>query len=85
MRRLLLAPTVRALSRLFVVLTATLILAGLLFTSSALAASGDFTITGRGYAHGEGMSQWGAWAAAREGVKYDAILAFYYPGTKLTQ
>jgi stage II sporulation protein D len=43
-----------------------------------------FIISGRGYGHGEGMSQWGAWQAAREGVKYDAILAFYYPGSTLT-
>ena len=48
-----------------------------------MAAPGDVTITGRGFGHGEGMSQWGAWEAAREGVKYDAILAFYYPGTTL--
>jgi stage II sporulation protein D len=69
--------------RLFVVLAATGILAALIFTSTAVAAPGDFTITGRGYGHGEGMSQWGAWEAAREGVKYDAILSFYYPGTTL--
>ena len=57
----------------------------LVFTSTAWAATGDFTITGRGYGHGVGMSQWGAWAAARDGVTYDAILAFYYPGTTLTR
>jgi SpoIID/LytB domain protein len=72
------------LAGLIVVLVAAGILAALIFTSTALAASGDFTISGLGYGHGEGMSQWGAWEAAREGVKYDAILAFYYPGTTLT-
>ena len=66
-------------------LAAAVILSTLVFASPAWAASGDFTITGRGYAHGEGMSQWGAWAAARQGVTYDDILAFYYPGTTLTQ
>jgi SpoIID/LytB domain protein len=30
------------------------------------------------------MSQWGAWQAAKEGVAFDKILAFYYPGTELT-
>jgi SpoIID/LytB domain protein len=61
------------------------VLAGVLFASSVWAAPGGFVISGRGYGHGEGLSQWGAWEAAREGVKYDAILAFYYPGTTLTQ
>ncbi len=31
-----------------------------------------------------GMSQWGAWYAARHGVSHKKILAFYYPGTALT-
>jgi stage II sporulation protein D len=31
------------------------------------------------------MSQWGAWQAAREGVTFDKILAFYYPGSTLEQ
>ena len=72
--------------RLLLVLLATAsVLAILVFTSTAWAAPGDFVISGRGYGHGEGMSQWGAWEAAREGVKYDTILAFYYPGTTLSQ
>lgn len=33
--------------------------------------------------HGVGMSQDGAISAANKGVKYDKILAFYYPGTEL--
>ena len=80
MKKLLLAP-----ARLLVVITTALVLATLLFAPTASAASGDFTITGRGYGHGVGMSQWGAWAAARQGVTDDAILAFYYPGTTLGQ
>jgi SpoIID/LytB domain protein len=48
------------------------------------AATGDFVFTGRGWGHGVGMSQWGAWQAAKEGVTFDKILAFYYPGTTLT-
>jgi SpoIID/LytB domain protein len=51
----------------------------------AHAADGDFVFTGRGWGHGVGMSQWGAWQAAKEGVSYDRILAFYYPGTTLQQ
>lgn len=37
------------------------------------------------YGHGVGMSQYGAMYAAREGVGYKEILAFYYPGTQLVE
>ena len=41
------------------------------------------TITTVGWGHGRGMSQYGAWGAAKQGLTYDKILAFYYPGTTL--
>jgi SpoIID/LytB domain protein len=41
-----------------------------------------FVITGRGWGHGVGMAQWGAYGYAKHGVTYDRILAHYYPGTK---
>ncbi|EMI12759.1 SpoIID/LytB domain-containing protein [Bacillus altitudinis] len=44
----------------------------------------DFTISGKGYGHGIGMSQYGAKARAESGSSYSSILSFYYPGTKLT-
>jgi stage II sporulation protein D len=40
-----------------------------------------FTILGRGFGHGYGMSQWGAQHAAALGVPYEQILDFYYPST----
>ncbi len=40
-------------------------------------------IRGRGYGHGVGLSQWGAYALAKEGKSYRDILAFYYPQTRL--
>ena len=40
-------------------------------------------IRGRGFGHGIGMSQWGAYALARRGLAYNAILSHYYPGTQL--
>ena len=55
---------------------------GAVFAPEAQAAS-SFTFVGRGNGHGVGMSQWGAWQAAREGNTYDQILAFYYPNTVL--
>ena len=42
------------------------------------------TVQYRGNGHGHGMSQYGARGAARAGLGYAKILAFYYPGTTLT-
>ena len=43
------------------------------------------TIRGDGSGHGRGMSQYGAYSAARQGVKYRAILQTYYPKTRWKQ
>jgi stage II sporulation protein D len=40
-----------------------------------------FVLTGGGYGHGVGMSQYGAFAQATAGRTYTDILGFYYPGT----
>jgi stage II sporulation protein D len=50
----------------------------------ALRAANALVITGHGFGHGVGLSQWGAEQRARAGQPYDRILAFYYPGTVLT-
>jgi stage II sporulation protein D len=42
-----------------------------------------FVITGRGWGHGVGLAQWGAYGYAKHGFTYDKILAHYYRGTKL--
>ena len=42
-------------------------------------------VTGKGWGHGVGMSQWGAYGYARHGWSYQRILAHYYPGTTLGQ
>ncbi len=47
-------------------------------------ASATLEVTGNGWGHGHGMSQWGAQGAALEGLSYPQILAFYYPGTTLS-
>ena len=41
----------------------------------------SFTVAGRGYGHGIGMSQYGAKVAAERGSAWTKILAYYYPGT----
>ncbi len=50
----------------------------------AVPASGVFTITGHGWGHGHGMSQWGAEGAASLGVPASTIMSTYYPGTQAT-
>lgn len=48
-------------------------------------ANGSVPVTGKGYGHGHGMSQYGARGAARQGLTHQQILAFYYPGTTLSK
>ena len=42
-------------------------------------------ISGRGWGHGVGMAQWGAYGYAQQGYSYDEILAHYYKGTTIGQ
>ena len=42
-----------------------------------------FSVSGRGWGHGVGMSQWGAQGFAQRGTGYAGILAHYYRGTQL--
>ncbi|MDD9205417.1 SpoIID/LytB domain-containing protein, partial [Georgenia sp. 10Sc9-8] len=46
-------------------------------------SSGSWEVEGRGWGHGIGMSQWGAKAAAEQGLDHREILSFYYPGTEV--
>ncbi|MDO9484578.1 MAG: SpoIID/LytB domain-containing protein [Actinomycetota bacterium] len=41
----------------------------------------SFSLTGSGYGHGVGLSQWGAYGMAKEGFDASSIVAHYYPGT----
>lgn len=43
------------------------------------------TLRGAGYGHGIGMSQYGAYEAAKQGLNHAQILKFYYPGTTITE
>ena len=53
----------------------------------AAPASGatKLVVTGHGWGHGVGMSQWGARGFSSHGWSYERILAHYYPGTRLAQ
>ncbi len=47
--------------------------------------SNEYVLYGGGYGHGIGMSQYGAHGMAEQGMDYEHILQFYFPGTKLNQ
>jgi stage II sporulation protein D len=53
----------------------------------AAPASGatKLVVTGHGWGHGVGMSQWGAYGFARHGWSYERILSHYYQGTQLSE
>lgn len=43
----------------------------------------ELVVEGRGFGHGVGMSQWGAYAMALQGRSYEQILRHYYRGVDL--
>jgi stage II sporulation protein D len=45
----------------------------------------SYTFTGRGWGHGVGMCQYGAYGLAKMGVKYDDIIKHYYTGVDVTK
>lgn len=45
----------------------------------------SFIFTGRGWGHGVGMCQVGAYGLARQGLRFDEILKTYYTGIELTK
>jgi stage II sporulation protein D len=74
----------------------TVLLAALVLTGSNASAGGradpptvqgrpTFFISGHGWGHGLGLSQYGAYGYALHGWKYDRILLHYYTGTTIGQ
>ena len=47
----------------------------------AVTGAATITLTGHGYGHGHGLSQYGAEGAAQQGLTWQQISEFYYPGT----
>ncbi len=62
------------------VLVATLALLATAGPAAAYSSQYAFTITGHGWGHGIGLSQWGAYGYAKHGWDYKAILKHYYTG-----
>jgi stage II sporulation protein D len=50
---------------------------------TTLTSPSAVVVTGHGWGHGLGLSQWGAYGYAKHGWTYDRILAHYYTGTTL--
>jgi SpoIID/LytB domain protein len=70
---------VRARLGVLVVLASAVVGAG----AASARAGTALIVTGHGWGHGVGMSQWGAYGYALHGWKYQRILFHYYPGTKI--
>ena len=49
----------------------------------APAGAATFLVTGHGWGHGVGLSQYGAYGYAQKGVFYENIVLHYFPGTEL--
>jgi stage II sporulation protein D len=45
----------------------------------------NLLVKGRGFGHGLGLSQWGAYYLAKQGINYHQILAHYYQTANLSQ
>lgn len=45
----------------------------------------NLRVRGRGFGHGLGLSQWGAYYLAKQGVNYHQILVHYYQNASLTR
>jgi len=50
---------------------------------SAPVGAATFLVTGHGWGHGVGLSQYGAYGYAQKGFLYDNIVLHYFPGTEL--
>jgi stage II sporulation protein D len=58
------------------------VVSGLAGVAPAAAAT-ELVVTGKGWGHGVGMSQWGAYGYAQHGWSWKRILAHYYSGTQV--
>jgi len=88
------ASLVRVLAGLSSMLRRTLALASILLLGTGPAApargtepvatgTATFVVTGHGWGHGVGFSQYGAYGYAQKGVGYAKIVLHYFPGTEL--
>ncbi len=53
--------------------------------AQAAAGAATFVVTGHGWGHGVGLSQYGAYGYAQKGLGYEKIVLHYFPSTELGQ
>jgi stage II sporulation protein D len=68
---------------ILVVAVASTASAGARTTRRTAGANATFLVSGHGWGHGVGMSQYGAYGYAQHGYTHPKILAHYFPGTQL--
>src|SRR5436309_10053024 len=51
--------------------------------AKAAAGAATFVVTGHGWGHGVGLSQYGAYGYAQKGIGYEEIVLHYFTGTEL--
>ena len=85
----------RVLAGVLTSMRRTLALVSLLLLVAAVAAhartsaqpvptgSATFVVTGHGWGHGVGLSQYGAYGYAQKGFDYEKIVLHYFPGTEI--
>jgi stage II sporulation protein D len=71
------------LEELMARLGALILLVACLVAVAPASAADRVSIRGRGWGHGVGMSQWGAYGFAKNGAGYRDILSHYYSGTEI--
>jgi SpoIID/LytB domain protein len=82
------ASGVPLMRRSLVLASMLLLVAGAAATAQStrtVATGATFVITGHGWGHGVGLSQYGAYGYAQHGFTYDKIVAHYFSGTQLGQ
>jgi SpoIID/LytB domain protein len=58
---------------------------GAVEVNQSYAVARTVMLSGHGFGHGHGMSQYGAQGAAKQGLTYKQIIDFYYPSTSWSQ
>lgn len=56
-----------------------------MFLTNVAVQGGNLVLTGKGYGHGVGMSQWGAKNMAEKGTSPEDIVKFYFKDTEITK
>ncbi|RYD01965.1 hypothetical protein N752_26295 [Desulforamulus aquiferis] len=54
-----------------------------MFLTNVSVQGGNLVLTGKGYGHGVGLSQWGAKNRAEEGQSPEEIASFYFTNVQI--